>query len=131
MTPTQKWLAENPVGVPPRPTANNCDEGTNLRRNLFGELIQPTAALPEAEPPPLHIVPKNQLRLDLNDPAHLDGTGQPPSIYDVTSLPSRGIYPGCDSVTDRPVVGVPWQVAQPTIPGSDSGDVFHPAARPR
>jgi hypothetical protein len=64
MTSTQQWLANHPVGVPPLPTANHCDEGTCPRRDLFGDPIQPTAALPEAEPPPLAIVPENQLRFD-------------------------------------------------------------------
>ena len=75
-----------------------------------------------------------------NDPAHLDGTGQFRRFHDVTSIPRRGIYPGCDTHTDKPprgesgkylLGGSPWQVTPSTIPGSDDGPVHHPAARPR
>ncbi len=78
MTSTQQWLANHPVGVPPRPTAIS-DEGTCPRRDLFGDPILPTAALPEAEPPPCAIVPKNQLQLDFPASAPPGSWGTPES----------------------------------------------------
>jgi hypothetical protein len=117
MTNIPEWLANHPVGVPPRPTANNCDEGTCPRRDLFGDPIEPTAALPEAEPPPLAIVPENQLWFDFPAPA-------PPGSCDThTGQPPPGKSGKCL------LGGSPWKVTPSTIPGKDGGPVHHPAAR--